>query len=195
MLCCTGAGEAVQLTVDHTPYDDYERQRIEDAGVAVSKEGVWRVEGVLAVTRSIGDKVMNAISAYPDLLFLRLNDESSYSDATFTGDETTNACVNLVSLREGRPVQFLIVASDGLWDVLSNDEAVQITCDYLYSQMIQLDSFRVTIELPSEALHYASQILAREAFVRGSSDNIGVCVIDLGSGPPQLLSIKASSKD
>ena len=184
MLCCTGAGEAVQLTVDHTPYDNHERQRIEDSGVAVSKEGVWRVEGVLAVTRSIGDKVMNAISAYPDLLFLRLHAESSCSEATFIGDETTNACVNLASLRKGRPVQFLIVASDGLWDVLSNDEAVQITCDYLYSQMIQLDTFRVTTELPSDALHYASQILAREAFVRGSSDNIGVCVIDLGSRPP-----------
>ena len=36
--------------------------------------------------------------------------------------------------------------------------------------------------LPVHAFHFASQRLAQEALVRGSTDNIGVCVVDLLQG-------------
>lgn len=46
------AGEAVQLTVDHTPAVASEAARVETAGGFVSR---GRVNGILGVTRSFGD--------------------------------------------------------------------------------------------------------------------------------------------
>lgn len=92
----------------------------------------------------------------------------------------------------------------GLWEVVSNDEAVQFVCEYLYSQMeIYLkssisrrsdnESFNndnsskdteqsmllTSRFLPTDAIHNAARELSLEAYVRGSSDNIGVCIIEI----------------
>jgi hypothetical protein len=153
---------------------------------------------------------------------------------------------------------FLIVASDGLWDVIINEEAQELVCSFLLSQIVPLSSSNdsdgdsgsgsggdvdvgginsdldMTIRERSEsedikkergeiseagergersklkeernedytrerrqsrresnekksrsskllptAMHNAAKLLALEAFVRGSMDNVGVCIVDL----------------
>ncbi len=81
------------MTVDHKPNSKEERQRIEDAGGVVVWAGTWRVGGVLAVSRAFGDRPLKRyVIATPDL-----------RDEVLSSED-----------------EFLILASDGLWDVMSN---------------------------------------------------------------------------
>ncbi|KAL2621835.1 hypothetical protein R1flu_002040 [Riccia fluitans] len=92
------AGLAEALTVDHRAGREDEKKRIEELGGYVDNlTGTWRVQGVLAVSRGIGDLHLKEwISAEPEVQKLRI----------------TPDC------------EFLILASDGLWDAVSNQEAV-----------------------------------------------------------------------
>lgn len=125
------AGSAVALSVDHKPNSKEERTRIESAGGVVVWAGTWRVGGVLAVSRAFGDRPLKRyVISTPD-----------------TFDETL-----------GMDDEFLILASDGVWDVLSNQEAVDIARD-----------------IPDAEA--AAKKLTTEAFNRGSNDNITVVIV------------------
>ncbi|WVN88535.1 uncharacterized protein L203_103746 [Cryptococcus depauperatus CBS 7841] len=94
-VLCRG-GQAVRLTYDHKGSDVQEAKRITDAGGFVMNN---RVNGVLAVTRSLGDSSMKEFvvgSPYTTETILDENDE------------------------------FLIVACDGLWDVADDQEAIEL---------------------------------------------------------------------
>ncbi|KDP43081.1 hypothetical protein JCGZ_25267 [Jatropha curcas] len=123
------AGSAVPLSIDHKPDRSDERQRIEEAGGFVVWAGTWRVSGVLAVSRAFGDKLLKQyVVAEPE-----------------------------IQEEEIDGVDFIIIASDGLWNVLSNQDAVALVQD-----------------IPDPEA--ASRKLIQEAYARGSSDNI-TCVI------------------
>ncbi|KAH9572848.1 hypothetical protein CY35_02G173300 [Sphagnum magellanicum] len=128
-VICRG-GKAFALSNDHKPNRIDERRRIEDAGGVVMWDGTWRVGGVLAVSRAFGNRLLKRyVVAEPEI------------------QEDT--------IEEG--VDFLILASDGLWDVVSNQEAVSI------------------IESITDAEEAANR-LTDEAYRRGSCDNI-TCII------------------
>tara|TARA_B110001454_G_C12722262_1_gene435238 strand:- start:2732 stop:3853 length:1122 start_codon:yes stop_codon:yes gene_type:complete len=85
-------------TVDHKPGEEPEKSRILAAGGRVIHHGVFRVNGILATSRSFGDSdlhpyVISEPDVYPAIWF----------------DKTERA---------NRP--YLVVASDGFWDVLLN---------------------------------------------------------------------------
>ncbi|KAK3185044.1 hypothetical protein Dsin_032330 [Dipteronia sinensis] len=92
-------GEAIQMSIDHEP--NTERVSIEDRGGFVSNMpgDVARVNGQLAVSRAFGDKNLKS--------HLRSDPDVRGADI----DEDTD---------------LLILASDGLWKVMSNQEAVDI---------------------------------------------------------------------
>ncbi|KAG0142726.1 hypothetical protein CROQUDRAFT_673364 [Cronartium quercuum f. sp. fusiforme G11] len=94
-VLCRG-GQAVRLTYDHKGSDQQEAQRIMAAGGFVMNN---RVNGVLAVTRSLGDSSMKEFVV-----------GSPYTTETTLGDED----------------EFLIIACDGLWDVCEDQEAVNL---------------------------------------------------------------------
>lgn len=179
VLCCDHKGRPVQLTTDHTPYDDRESVDVIARGGLVQGNieagELLRVNGVLAVTRSLGDRALSdVISASPDILLLRLINEPSIPFEGIDGNETSCAAFKRARRVHGGP--FVILASDGLWDVLTNGDAADFACNYLL-QFVDLNSG----EIAPHSFQEAAKALAQEAFVRGSSDNIGVCVIDLTS--------------
>ena len=93
----------------------------------------------MATSRALGDlplKEKNFLIADPDIL-------------TF-------------DLQELEP-RFMILATDGLWDYFSNEEAVEFVLDRL-----------------SEP-HFGAKSLVLQAYYRGSLDNITVMVVDLQS--------------
>ncbi|KAJ9106087.1 hypothetical protein QFC21_001227 [Naganishia friedmannii] len=94
-VLCRG-GKAVRLTYDHKGSDAQEAKRITDAGGFVMNN---RVNGVLAVTRSLGDSSMKEFVV----------------GAPFTTETTLDV-----------DDEFLIVACDGLWDVTEDQEAVDL---------------------------------------------------------------------
>lgn len=86
-----------RLSHDHKPDDPEERYRIEGAGGYVSRESdmdVARVNGVLAVARSFGDKDHPEVVADPFISEINLSDEH----------------------------ESLVMASDGFFDVVSDEE-------------------------------------------------------------------------
>lgn len=58
--------KAMALSKDHKPNRDDERDRIEDAGGQVVWAGTWRVGGVLAVSRSFGNRMMKEVRGWAE---------------------------------------------------------------------------------------------------------------------------------
>jgi len=89
----------VILSKDHKPDVTDERKRIEDNGGFILHLGVWRVIGELAVSRSIGDKKYRPlVIPTPDVKRVRL----------IPGEN-----------------RMIILATDGLWDVVKNKDVIQ----------------------------------------------------------------------
>ena len=61
--------------------------------------------------------------------------------------------------------KFMILATDGLWDVFSNEEAVEF--------------IKQSLDKPL----YGARDLVKEAYSRGSLDNITVIVVNFESSP------------
>ncbi|KNA22160.1 hypothetical protein SOVF_036820 [Spinacia oleracea] len=124
-------GQALQMTVDHEPNID--RATIEGKGGFVSNMpgDVPRVNGQLAVSRAFGDKSLKS----------HLRSDPDVRDMTID----INA-------------ELLILASDGLWKVMSNQEAVNIA--------------RKTKDPVKAAKQLASEALKRE-----SKDDISCIVV------------------
>ncbi|KAI3470898.1 hypothetical protein Pfo_027561 [Paulownia fortunei] len=138
VMCRGGVAEA--LTVDHKPSLDDERERIESLGGYVDCcHGVWRVHGSLAVSRAIGDRHLKKwVTAEPATRVFKIRPEC----------------------------EFLILASDGLWDKVSNQEAVDV-----------VRSLCVSVDKP-EAFS-ACKKLVDLSLTRGSADDISIMVIQL----------------
>ncbi|KAF9335605.1 Protein phosphatase 2C 1 [Podila minutissima] len=123
-------GKAVRLSYDHKGSDTTEAQRILDVGGFVMNN---RVNGVLAVTRALGDSSMKEFVI-----------GAPYTTRTEVGPDNP----------------YLILACDGLWDVCTDQEAVDLIKD---------------VVCPSKA----SQILLDHALQKFSTDNISVMVVRL----------------
>ncbi|KAK2635779.1 hypothetical protein Ddye_030571 [Dipteronia dyeriana] len=139
VMCLGGAAEA--LTSDHRPSRKDEKERIEALGGYVDcYPGVWRIQGSLAVSRGIGDRTYKQwVTAEPETRVVKINPEC----------------------------EFLILASDGLWDKVSNQEAVDI-----------VRPLCVGVDKPEP--FSACKKLAELSVRRGSMDDISVMVIHLG---------------
>ena len=94
------AGKANQLTSDHRTSREDERRWIKSqGGFVIDYRGTWRVQGSLAVSRGIGDGHLKPwVLAEPDTTMLPV-------DAS---------------------CEFLVLASDGLWDKVDAQEAVDV---------------------------------------------------------------------
>ncbi|NWU34159.1 PPM1L phosphatase, partial [Hylia prasina] len=134
-VLCDKDGNAIPLSHDHKPYQLKERKRIKRAGGFISFNGSWRVQGILAMSRSLGDyplKNLNVVIPDPDILSFDLD--------------------------KLQP-EFMILASDGLWDAFSNEEAVRFIKERL------------------DEPHFGAKSIVLQSFYRGCPDNITVMVV------------------
>eukprot|EP00980_Cylindrotheca_fusiformis_P017830 scaffold5649_cov130-Cylindrotheca_fusiformis.AAC.5 len=152
-----GGMSAFQLTRDHVASDPQERDFVIQRGGSVSSSGgIDRVNGTLAITRSIGDaNLATVLSRSPHVV-------------SMSREEIREQC----GVKRSIPC-FIILASDGLWDVISNQEAI----DMVAQVMTAYDATDRLSWNNGGAFQEASEVLAIDAYVRGSNDNIGVCVI------------------
>jgi protein phosphatase 1L len=137
------------LSSDHTPYLKGESERIKVSGGSIEMyDGVKKVYQLvcdksgkyfnryLAMTRSFGDFDITGITSEPGVMRYEL-----------TGDDL-----------------YLILASDGLWDVFTNERVAEIVREESAGG------------ISSEKI---SRILASKAIDAGSTDNITVIVVKL----------------
>lgn len=76
-VMCDSKGNVIPLSYDHKPQQMREHKRIQEAGGFIAFKGVWRVAGILATSRALGDyplKDKNLVIADPDILTFDLND-------------------------------------------------------------------------------------------------------------------------
>jgi serine/threonine protein phosphatase PrpC len=139
---------AFVLTRDHRPNDPIERKRIEAAGGNVKWDGLedkkgnpipgqgaYRVNQGLSLARAIGDwSERPLITSEPDISVFPLQDETD---------------------------DFIVLATDGLWDVMSSSDVVSF----------------IHALIDSEEGDSIAAMLAKEALRRGSSDNITVIIV------------------
>ena len=107
---------------------DDETKRINDLGGRVIHWGRWRVEGVLAVSRSIGDaRLKPFVSADPDIVEHDICEQMNISTLMLANIVVCGHPLTSLSLcipppfPLGEDDMFLVVASDGVWDTMSND--------------------------------------------------------------------------
>ncbi|TXG49826.1 hypothetical protein EZV62_025701 [Acer yangbiense] len=159
ILCRNGV--AVQLSDDHKPDRPDELIRIQAAGGRVIYWDGPRVLGVLAMSRAIGD---NYLKPY-------VISEPEVTVVDRTGED-----------------ECLILASDGLWDVVSNETACGVVRSCFRSQR-SLSSpspspppgndVAARRDSSDKACLDASILLTKLALARQSTDNVSVVVVDL----------------
>ncbi|OOF93081.1 hypothetical protein ASPCADRAFT_53644 [Aspergillus carbonarius ITEM 5010] len=126
-------GKALRLSYDHKGSDENEGKRIANAGGLILNN---RVNGVLAVTRALGDAYLkDLVTGHP------------YTTETVIQPDSD---------------EFIILACDGLWDVCSDQEAVDLVRNVHDAQD-------------------ASKILVDHALARFSTDNLSCMVIRFDS--------------
>lgn len=146
-------GVAVPLSIDHKPDRPDELTRIEAAGGRVINWNGYRVLGVLATSRSIGDHYLKPyVTPTPEVTICKRTEDD----------------------------EFLILASDGLWDVISNEMACQIVRRCLTGKIFR-KSPDGTNEVSSglTRAEVAASLLVELAIAKGSKDNISVIVVQL----------------
>eukprot|EP00727_Mastigamoeba_balamuthi_P006087 m51a1_g2098 putative protein phosphatase 2c (1489) ;mRNA; f:1574054-1579245 len=136
-VLCRG-GKSRRISKDHKPLDRTEFARIVEAGGYVTERG--QIQGMLSVARAVGD----------------------YELRPFVTEEPH---FELVELRDRSEDEFVILACDGVWDVMSDECAVRVVRTALAES--KGDAFK------------SAAMLRDWAFLSGSGDNISVVVIVL----------------
>jgi serine/threonine protein phosphatase PrpC len=149
-------GSAIDLTRDHKPNDPIEEARIEAKGGYVAwcgdmdthgnpieGSGIYRVNGNLALSRAIGDRSERpAVSAEPDIT------------------------MTTITARD----EFLVLATDGLWDVMSSSDVVA----FIHALL------EAAADNEAEREYIATSVV-EEALRRGTWDNVTVIIVWLNA--------------
>eukprot|EP00980_Cylindrotheca_fusiformis_P005170 scaffold1101_cov123-Cylindrotheca_fusiformis.AAC.8 len=140
--------QAVELTRDHKPNDEREVARIRALGEDVEWDPYGQLFRVrdLSLSRAIGDRFAKpAVSSEAEIKYFPLSE----------GED-----------------EFIILASDGLWDVMSSQEAV----DYIHRSLLNPSSIDGKRNKNISRSTVARKV-ANEALERGSADNVCVLVV------------------
>lgn len=139
-VACNKYNIAVPLTNDHKPSQLDERRRIQALGGSIDKArgDDPRVSG-LSVSRCFGDLDCNYISHDPEVF-----------DYSVKGE------------------RFIILACDGVWDVLSNQDAVDFVREQCENAQLR------STDKANDA--NVANMLGQHAIRKGSTDNISVVI-------------------
>jgi len=152
--------KAVALSEDHKPGSASEKKRIVAASHTVEREQVLvrgkripidRVDGQVAVSRAIGD-----------------GDFKDLPDAPAENQAIT--CVPDVKERDiSSKDEFIVIACDGVWDVMKNQEVVDYVYKQLYSSKEPITDDRVTMA--------AHQLVNHAINNKESPDNVTAVIV------------------
>jgi len=161
VLSCKGV--AIPLSFDHKPTNEHEILRITEAGSFVQ---FGRVNANLALSRAFGDfefkrsahlpPEKQAVTANPDII-----------ERTISEDD-----------------EFIVLACDGIWDVLTNQQVV----NFVRSHIARGYSLETICELLLE------RCLARDPSAAVGSDNMTVIIIGLLMGGTEVAWRQRSQK-
>ena len=132
------------MSFDHKPTNPEETARIEAAGGCVS---MHRVNSDLAVSRALGDFSFKQNASVP------------------AKDQMVSAFPDIeIAERDGKE-QFLLLCCDGIWDVMSNDDAGAFVKE------------KIEGKYKGEPLSRVSERLLNKCLDKGSRDNMSAVVV------------------
>ncbi|KAH9663858.1 putative protein phosphatase 2C 78 [Citrus sinensis] len=133
---------AERLSVDHNVGVEEVRKEVEalhpdDSHIVVFSRGVWRIKGIIQVSRSIGDVYLKKPEFSRDHGFHHFRLPIPLKRAVMTAEPSI-----LIRKLKSNDL-FLIFASDGLWEQLSDEAAVEIVSRNPRSVRPQLKTYAV----------------------------------------------------
>ncbi|XP_061608757.1 protein phosphatase, Mg2+/Mn2+ dependent, 1Nb (putative) isoform X1 [Phyllopteryx taeniolatus] len=143
------SGQVRFSTEDHKPYSPLEKERIESAGGSVSLQ---RINGSLAVSRALGD-----------FGYKRAENRSP-------GEQMVSPEPEVRALERSPADEFLVLACDGVWDAIGNEEL----CAFVRNRLLVCADLR----------DVCSQVIDL-CLYKGSLDNISIILLCF-PGAPQL---------
>lgn len=138
------AGNVLYETKDHKIDEPSEAARLKEVGAVIGFYGIPRIAG-LAIPRALGDRLVKEIAS-----------EQAH------GNDVITAVPDVERIDLTPKHQFMILACDGVWDVMESQDAATIVHEALRNGL---------------TLEAAAQRVRDEAYNRGSTDNISVMVI------------------
>ena len=146
---CNKYNIGIQLTKDHKPKEYEEGKRIVALGgeIEIAEHNIPRING-LSVSRAFGDlECTPHITHCPDIFNYEL------------------------TIKNGQiQERFLVLACDGLWDVISNQEVVNFI-------LTKLDEIKEISTCDNVGQNNIALMLAKYAVERGSEDNVSIAII------------------
>ncbi|KAG6793113.1 hypothetical protein POTOM_002304 [Populus tomentosa] len=116
---------AERLSTDHNVAVEEVRKEVEalhpdDSHIVVYTRGVWRIKGIIQVSRSIGDVYLKKPEFNRDPIYQQFGNPIPLKRPVMTAEPS-------IVFRKLRSEDlFLIFASDGLWEQLTDEAAVEI---------------------------------------------------------------------
>jgi len=149
-VLCRAGGKTEALSFDHKPQQQVESSRITKAGGFVNQFG--RVNGNLNLSRSIGDLKYKQVPGIPPAEQIITSEPDILQVVLHPEDE------------------FIILGCDGIWDCLSNENAVQFVRD------------RINTRTPTEiGVDMLDEIISDDPRVTQGigGDNMTIMIVDL----------------
>lgn len=128
--------DIVPLSFDHKPSDPEEESRIRFAGGCVDR---GLVDGELALSRALGDftfKSQDSVLTYDQEHMHPGVDNNSF---LAPGEQKVSPLPDIITLKHSSLLNFLVVASDGIWDVITSDECAELVADIFQEGESNLD--------------------------------------------------------
>eukprot|EP00938_MAST-03A_sp_MAST-3A-sp1_P001015 g1015.t1 len=167
VVLCRG-GKPIALSRDHKPKCPDEIARIVEAGGFVS---LGRTNGQLAVSRALGD-----------CNFKGFDDENA-SPRHERELPTVSSEPEIFEIQICSEDEFLVIACDGLWDVMNNEEVVQ------FVRASKSDS----MGMPTDLSRVASDLADHAIEDLNSKDNVSCIIVALES--PDMIEKRQSLRD
>ncbi|KAL3843345.1 hypothetical protein ACJIZ3_000748 [Penstemon smallii] len=125
LVKATGEVLAIQLSAEHNASIESVRQELQsmhpdDPQIVVLKHNVWRVKGLIQISRSIGDVYLKHPEYNREPLYQKFRLREPFKRPILSADPAIN--VHQLLPHD----QFIIFASDGLWEHFTNQEAVDL---------------------------------------------------------------------
>lgn len=205
---------AERLSVDHNVGVEEVRKEVEalhpdDSHIVVFSRGVWRIKGIIQVSRSIGDVYLKKPEFSRDHLFHHFRLPIPLKRAVMTAEPSI-----LIRKLKSNDL-FLIFASDGLWEQLSDEAAVEIVSRYPRSGIAKrLVRAALQAAARKREMRYEDIKRIQKGARRHFHDDITVvviyldhplgtssgrikdhCLVDITSSPVDIFSLNANEAD
>ena len=150
-----------------------ESWRDKATGEPILSAGIYRVNGNLALSRAVGDRSERpAVTAEPDITYMQVLETVMMDDQDSRGnDRKQEGKKQDEQPQKNSQREYVVLATDGLWDVFTNQNVVDIVDLLLDKATVQ--------QRPQIA-----EVLVREALRRGAYDNVTVIIIWLHTPGP-----------